>query len=227
MKEPYFEPWIGQNYESGEPNSHKKLWILTESHYTDVEIEVTEKFTQIIMDNYLKGKYEGDKLNIWDNIINAFYLLGRRSTFEERKAFWHSVMWSNFIQAQELPFKSRPTPEMWQEAKDPFLAVMNRHKPQRILCVGYEVWDHLPTDEKKKYRYGPTMPELEVGGDRNCTWVLPFEGVNDIQNETDYALAFPVRHASSYFRYSDFHKFIMCFLDMKHEDIVEAWSGKK
>jgi hypothetical protein len=236
MKEPYFKPWIGKNYESGEPGSGKKVWILMESHYMweqDEEkksIPCSPDATQLVHKNYLKGEYDHTKKgsNIWENILRAFVgssLHGGKSTFEERESFWQSVMSSNFVQTS-VDFGTRPTPTMWEEAKEPFLTVMDTHRPQRILCVGYGVFDHLPCVRGSKW--GPSFPELDdVGAKHNCTWIIPFEGIETIKDESDYALVFPVRHASAYFSHAKFHNFVRAFLDIKNEDVLDAWNDKK
>ena len=63
----------------------------------------------------------------------------------ERRDAWDSCDFANYVtETVGLGAGNRPTPEMWEKAKKPFLALVEKRKPSRIIVTGKELWVNMP-----------------------------------------------------------------------------------
>lgn len=136
-----FTPWIGSRYEEGGVEGTKVL-VLGESHYGDEE-EVESSFTRRVVQSHV---YNGRHRFF---TIVAKLLLGKGAgtpvAQREREWVWDRIAFYNYVQslAGTGP-DGNVTDPMWEEAKQPFLDVVEVTRPDIILVVGREVGDHLP-----------------------------------------------------------------------------------
>lgn len=138
MTKPYFKPWIGDNYWSGR-RFGKRVLVLGESHYG---WDLPPNWTIQCIKEQISG--EGT-YKFWTDIAIAF--LNEHPSVEDKKAFWHSVAFYNYIQESVGDGPGiRPTEEMWENAREPFNEVLSKLCPQFIAVLGHELWDALPAD---------------------------------------------------------------------------------
>ena len=134
-----FNPWIGSRY-ALDGIGGKRLLILGESHYGGDSCHYPEFTTEVIRDMALqKGR-----LPFFSRIQRL--VIGGRGGFsvEERADFWHRVAFYNFIQTSLEVLGSRPTYEMWQMGREPFLQTLQELRPDIILILGIELERNLP-----------------------------------------------------------------------------------
>jgi hypothetical protein len=128
-----FDPWIGNHYATGAFGG-KRLLVLGESHYGD-EGDLYPGFTAKIIREYALQK---GYFRIFPKIQRL--VVGGPGGFSnaERAEFWHKVAFYNFIQTI-LDYGGRPTYEMWQAAREPFLQTVRELAPNIILVLGMEL----------------------------------------------------------------------------------------
>jgi len=77
--------------------------------------------------------------------IHRLVVGGRGGFSDEKRAdFWHRVAFYNYIQIALEEQGDRPTYEMWQAAREPFLQTVRELTPNIILVLGIELHRNLP-----------------------------------------------------------------------------------
>jgi hypothetical protein len=140
--EPTFQPWIGEKYEDG-LDGGVQLLVLGESHYGQSGTEEAG-FTQTTV-----VKLGQNKRNPFFT-IPAKLVLGMDTSDgisdRERSEFWDRVAFYNYVQEfiDEGARGDRPTTQMWQEAEEPFLNVLQDLNPDALLVLGKGLGNNLP-----------------------------------------------------------------------------------
>jgi hypothetical protein len=187
----YFKPWKGRRY--GETGLFgARVFILGESHYTwDKPTDITPELTRTCIKEQISGG-KGETRAFWTNIAIAF--LGHFPSLEDKRDFWDSVAFSNYIQ-ESVGMGSRraPTAAMWMSARLAFRRLVERLKPDVIVATGFRLWENLPDEWGAK---GPTL----TGARYDETWCYP--------HSSGTALAFSIRHPSAGFSGSAWHPVI-------------------
>jgi hypothetical protein len=119
------------------------MLILGESHYRKDNKRFTPELNRELIDGQVteSGKYK-KPYPFWTKIIK---LVSPENP--EKSLFWHSVAYTVYI--QEFVGKVarvRPTNEMWNSAIEPFCSVVSILKPDVIIVLGKNLWEHLPCD---------------------------------------------------------------------------------
>jgi hypothetical protein len=88
-----------------------------------------------------------DQMQHWIKVENAF--LGAAAEMEERREFWHSVSYYNFLQkvvgfGSRVPVRSAT---IWAEAEPPFFEALEVLKPNLVVALGRRLWNALPIAE--------------------------------------------------------------------------------
>jgi len=152
MKNVFFYPRVGKNYEKG--FNGLKLLILGESHYCDEKCESCGKqskhdcsdFTKDVFNRYIdykKGNGENEK---WMNTFTRFtnVILENQVDNETLIDFWDSVIFYNYVQSSTKGPRISPTSQQFNESKDAFIEVLEKYKPDLIVVWGHRLWDNLP-----------------------------------------------------------------------------------
>ena len=133
MKEPYFKPWVGENYAASRP----RILILGESHYSE-NLSENQDFTQGIIAYWALGS-KGNRF------FTTIAKIVSEKPYEwmspaDKNTFWQSVAFYNFIQeiVGEAP-RYRPTEQMWQDAKEPLEYVLAALSPDLVVVLGKEL----------------------------------------------------------------------------------------
>jgi hypothetical protein len=89
---------------------------------------------------------QGDFRRVRDNTITGavgvFY--GGWRSFEDRGEFWRQSAFVNFVQTNMVKYRIRPDEREWQTGEEPFHAYLSELKPDFVLALGKELWNHLP-----------------------------------------------------------------------------------
>ncbi|MBV7313270.1 uracil-DNA glycosylase family protein [Morganella morganii] len=133
-----FLPFIGRQYEDSIYGA--RVMILGLSHYGDPEDAYPEFTRDVINENaYSPGN------RFFTLLTNLLRLSKDAPDDTERRAAWEQVAFYNYIQdIVGITSRISPTPEMWDEARQPFLNVVKELKPQIIIVLGTQLWDQLP-----------------------------------------------------------------------------------
>jgi hypothetical protein len=195
MARVFFQPWVGTDFNAKGLFSKRTL-ILGESHYQwAIDKPLTEELTRDLVRVQSEGTYTKQ---FWTNIAVAF--LGRRPTLEEKRRFWHSVAFYNFIQAN-VGFgpRIRPTPQMWGEAHAPFLEVLEELRPECVIALGYDLWHRMPLPAEK----GPAIEGAAQTETRRYR-----------TGHEAHALAYGIRHPSAGFSGRYWYPFVQRALEL-------------
>jgi hypothetical protein len=191
----YFLPYQGKNYG---PVSQwgVKVMVLGESFYDrEGQGQPPDMATRLVRDfgiGYERYAYY---------TRTAGVSLGRKPTDEEKRAFWHEVIFYSYI--QELVGRSsriRPAEAMWDRARLGFQEVVAEYKPQFVLVTGKELFGKL----RHIGRQGPW-----VGLEGTQRESFSFE------HSSGSALAFGIDHPSSWgWSYFDWTPWVRAALEV-------------
>lgn len=155
----FFYPWVGTNYDKGLNN--KKTLILGESVYCKPPdecpcgpgINAACNFQAIDIVGGQIGKKDGKVKRHRFYTKIAKLLTGLQYSYlsnEKNMEFWESVAFYEFIQKSVgTEARERPTGEMWNNSRQPFLEVIEKLRPDIILITGKELSEHLHSFEGK------------------------------------------------------------------------------
>lgn len=182
-----FRPWKGANYEDG--SQDLRILVLGESQYTSDHFDNPVNFTIERVQEYIGG---GCKGKFWTNIAQA--LIGRGLVLEERRQFWNSVSFYNYVQEFLAGPRLAPSEKAWETGPAAFEEVLEELKPGFILVLGSRLWEHMPCSNADK------GSKIEGAWDPQ-TWIYSYSSGN--------ALAYCVRHPSSAFSALTEHQYIL------------------
>ena len=145
-----FLPWIGANYWQGMQG--KRVLVLGESHYQwdrNVLIDNYPTLTIASIQLIVSGRAAGGWQSFFTKIAAAF--LGCSPTQGDKKAFWQSVAFYNYIQ-QSAGFgpEPNPTPAMWSQSLPAFQRLLYTYHPEVIIVLGRYNWWNIQSLSGKK-----------------------------------------------------------------------------
>lgn len=192
MKNVKFLPWVGENYHSG--INGKKTLILGESHYQwdcDRDINEWRDITKVLIQEQVDGPYTKA---FWTKIVIAF--LGHRPTQKEKKEFWASVAFYNYVQesAGDGP-RVAPKNESWASSESAFVEVLETLSPDFVLMLGDRLTANL---SKFLIERAADMS----GSEREATFRIT-------TSERKTGIAYPILHPSRGFNGRTWKPFIL------------------
>jgi hypothetical protein len=133
-------PWIGNEYGKTDP----KILILGESIYERPTRQFVLNMIQPIRDGtnppgafFTKVQTCYSNAHHWDVDFKGDYFVNTRR-------FWDSVAFYEYVQEPMAELGVRPSKQLWDLAKGPFLEVLEKLKPDVVVALGYETYAHLP-----------------------------------------------------------------------------------
>lgn len=212
----FFLPYVGNKYENGlilkedgtieagtEENKGLKVMALGESHYCGEECEecglastckqnTCRKFTQDVLTcylNYLEGEEE---FQPW---MNTFTKFGKALTGKDEHSIdiWKSIIFYNYIQRALNAARMSPSSEDFENSEKALFEVLEKYKPDIIICWGRRLYNNLPNRGKKG-------DKIETEYESIDTWNYELENKNMI--------VIPIYHPSSGFDWSYWHEVI-------------------
>lgn len=214
LKDVFFLPYVGSNYENGlllsedgtivsgtESDKGLKVMVLGESHYCGEECvecglastckkEACRKFTQDVLTcylGYLKGK-EG-----FESWMNTFTKFGKALKGKDERStdIWESVIFYNYVQRAMNAARISPSYKDFEDSENAFFEILETYKPDLIICWGKRLYNNLPgTDGKEGNDITTEYEDIE-------TWIY---------KETIRVL--PIYHPSAGFDWSYWHEVI-------------------
>jgi hypothetical protein len=156
-------PWIGKTYSK----QKQKVLILGESIWYRDNISL-----KLQACTFIKNVMDGWDVPFFNHVQEAVSEKEYdKENLSERKKFWNSVSFYEYVQSVLEDANTRPSKNDWESAKEPFKDVLKKLQPDIILVFGFELYKNLPNidgDNDGIYiRYGKT---------RIYTWIYRIEG---------------------------------------------------
>ena len=186
-----FQPWVGDAFTAAKLG--KRILVLGDSHYEwngSGKIDQWTAITKTLVQEQIDGDYTK---RFWTNI--AIMFLNKRPTPEDKREFWHSVAFYNYLQSSAgFGPSSIPVENQWKSSEPAFLEVLSTLQPELLVVLGNRLWNHLPTEHRH--------PGLEVPGS---------PGVNTYRYTypEGSCLALHVRHPGRAFNGQQWHGCLM------------------
>ncbi len=139
-----YKPWVGKFYNNRNNPLGTKLLILGESHWGMDEIEDGEWDVQNITKLIIKRQISGEKRIRF--LTSIFRICKKQFGNLSEEDFWNSVVLYNYIQVKGNINKpgDRPTSEQWEASIKPFINVIRKFTPNKMLVLGKQLWFKLP-----------------------------------------------------------------------------------
>ncbi|MGL5914518.1 MAG: hypothetical protein ACRCZB_10165, partial [Bacteroidales bacterium] len=209
MKNVFFEPWVGKNYQSG-GIFQKKILVLGASHYCgnsncasdcgklEMKKDCDLSTTQVIKD-YL---YDYENCGDWKKTNCKFErsMVNKEANLDERINIWDSVVFYNYLQRAMDDNQEHANYEDYQNAIKPFFEVLEKYRPEKIIVWGTQLWEKLPSGEKWTGGEEITIDNKTVQ-----------TGYYTLQDGTKVE-AMAVKHPSIAYSWDTWHRFIDAFI---------------
>lgn len=166
MSDINFRPWVGKKYLTTGFQG-KRILVLGESHYCKDQLAKNGRCYPYCRRMNMKERCFTQTIRVVEDAVFHYEgypyqrtflrfertVVGRELTKEERKDFWQSVVFYNYVQhAQNEPRKS-PSAEHWEESEKAFVEVLETYMPDYIIVWGVRLFKNLPKLGGKKYNF--------------------------------------------------------------------------
>lgn len=156
MSEINFKPWVGKDYLT-KGYKGQRILVLGESHYCSSELAEGGRCNPVcIKDNMQKDCFL-QTIDVVKEFIDNYRgcpyqqtflcferaVVGKELSLPERKDFWNSVMFYNYIQYAQSMARKEPMPEHWEVSKKAFAELLSDYKPDKIIVWGVRLFDYL------------------------------------------------------------------------------------
>lgn len=183
MSEINFKPWVGNHYLT-KGYQGQRILVLGESHYCIKELVEGGRCYPICKKEIMNSECHHQTQDVVHEAVYDYcgqpYLrcfvsferamAGQVLTQEERVAFWESVMFYNYIQYALSAPRISPNPEYWGKSVKPFVELLEKYSPDKIIVWGVRLYNGLP-------ELGGRGFKLELDdGDTADYWVYTING---------------------------------------------------
>lgn len=147
MENVFFKPWVGKNYETG-GNFGKRVMVLGDSHYLENKSDATSNDTLEVVETFLDPNRD---FAGWMNTFTKFEraVFNKKLNQEEKEQFWHSIVFYNYIQEALSGPRADFDYGLYPKYFEPFIEVLEQHKPDLIIVWGQRLFDALPEGNGK------------------------------------------------------------------------------
>jgi len=151
----FFDPVVGVHYGTDQSISKKRIMVVGNSHYCGDCPECGDRslsdgkclnFTKNTVELYLNPDESGYWMATYSTFVNS--LLGRRSSLEDRRTVFDSIIFYNYLQvsAGEDAYSTNRYDFRDVRHLNAFLEVVDHYRPDVVICWGATVWNVLPDD---------------------------------------------------------------------------------
>jgi hypothetical protein len=144
-------PWIGNKY----PKTNPKILVLGMSTYNHGDPKKT--CVRIMAKKVSEGNREK-----WARYWNRITTLLKNDN-EEVNDFWNRISFHNYIQKIMDEPKQKNHVEDWENAKEPFMEIIEKLVPDIVIVTGYATFDHLPDECIRGRSIKKNGKELKIG----------------------------------------------------------------
>ncbi|WP_022954885.1 hypothetical protein [Perlucidibaca piscinae] len=129
-----FPPWVGPAY----LQQDEKWLILGESNYGWTPGNPDDSLNTQVSRHIL-----GEETPVFRN-IQKFLRDDNIDSQEAKREFWNTCSYYNYVTESMSAASARPTANQFHNSHQAFVDVVNVLKPDIVLVLGFELWDHLP-----------------------------------------------------------------------------------
>ena len=132
-----FYPWVGDAYEAGLRGA--RVLILGESLYLT---DPSHGYADTTRDTIGRQAAGAERDRFYTRVMGL--VEGGPTWRADRRAFWHSVAFYNYVQEPVgNAARQRPTEAMWAAAHAPYRQVVAALRPDCVVALGQELWGRL------------------------------------------------------------------------------------
>lgn len=153
-------PWVGSNYDNQIP----RVLILGLSVYGGRSRQNRiQDMIESVRQNEWTHAFFTKVLNAFNNEDNWFESENGKEDYTLSKdSFWNNIAFYEYLLHVFKTPKERVDTKYYEEAKEPFIEVVNILKPDIVLCMGFSTYDNLPEMGEYFKTYECKGEELEV-----------------------------------------------------------------
>jgi len=157
-----YPPWIGSSYGS---RGELRILIVGRSYF---DARYKDKTIEDFISEHIKNRMNDPFYTALELVLSekSHWKSGLGGLKLDRKKFWNSVCYHQFIQGILRDGYTPPDRGMWKEGQDIYKEVLLSLQPEIIIMAGTEVFNHMPT---LKGHHGPVY---SAGGTEMKTWIL-------------------------------------------------------
>ncbi|MBF9014237.1 MULTISPECIES: hypothetical protein [unclassified Oceanispirochaeta] len=137
-----YPPWIGKNYGSSE---NIRLLIIGRSYY---DARYRDKTIESYISDLIKNKVSDPFYTALELVLSdsSHWKSGLGTSLKlDRKKFWNSICYHQFLQGILHDGYSDPGREMWKQGQEIYKEVLIALQPDIIVMAGKDVYDNMPT----------------------------------------------------------------------------------
>ena len=155
MKNVFFKPWVGKDYNSGGIFG-KRILALGESHYCGESCKDCGNVcnaggcADFTSRNCIEILLEGET-GPWTNTMLKFErsLVNHNTDLEERRGIWNSIAFYNYVQKAQDGSRKAPEWVDFRNSENAFFEVLDELRPDLMLVWGVtRMYDNLPGGER-------------------------------------------------------------------------------
>ena len=206
-------PWVGAGF--GKPNNHnlpKRLLLVGESCWSEESNPPNGLITKVVNDYIDRGGHR-----FLNGMLRAILGLDAKPSHNERRSFYNSVAFYNFIRdVLERP-RVPPTKEQWECGCKVFPSCLDLLKPSHVVVFGFRLWNNMDHEgfsrdfqlEQDLLCYFPEKYQRKVREH-------PGEWIGRYSHSGGESLVMWVRHASAPgFNAEHWHPVLQWFLQLE------------
>ncbi len=175
-----YPPWIGSSFSS---RGNRRILLVGRSYYD-------ARYENKSIQEYIKYLIKTGKEDLFFNALEA--IVSERQHWKQsfgkykldRKKFWNSVAYHQYLQGILPDSYSLPSRQMWKEAQERYKELLDSLKPDIVLIFHFEVFDKMPTigghRGEEYHSDGLVMQTWETGREGSplyvCRMMNPREG---------------------------------------------------
>jgi len=160
-----YPPWIGNNYGS---RGELRILIVGQSYF---DARYKDKTIEDFISEHIKNRMNDPFYSALEMVISEkiHWKTGLRGLRLDRKKFWNSLCYHQFIQGILRDGSTIPDREMWKEGQEIYKNVLSSLQPDIVVTTGNDIFNHLPTLK------GHPGKSYVLSGAEMKTWLLNAE----------------------------------------------------
>lgn len=143
MEKVNYLPWVGENY-MAEGFAGRRVLALGESHYCAKASDSAPGITRDVILGLLDEDAEFEQyMNTYTKFAKA--MLGADTlTFEDKRRFWNSIAFYNYVQKPMPAARIAPSKEDFSASAESFFDVLEELRPEVVIVWGSRLYNNLP-----------------------------------------------------------------------------------
>ncbi|MDA3955303.1 hypothetical protein [Oceanispirochaeta sp.] len=161
-----YPPWIGSHYGT---KDDIRLLVIGRSYY---DARYRDKTIEQYITDLIKNKGNDPFFTALEAVLaeGKHWKSGLGGLKLDRKKFWNSLSYHQFLQGILSDGYSPPDKTMWKQGQEIYKEVLSALRPDIVIMAGTDVFNNMPT---LGGRNGRTYSWQDV---HMKTWIIPLDG---------------------------------------------------